>query len=235
MEQNKVGKELELNPWKIQHARLLQPQHRSQIGVLTCGPLTYIRTLKCASSFFYSSFESMGWKSIPFDDIDWVNSRVFSHMLDPIERRHKGVAEFLMMNGAQNLFYESQVFRSVIATVPFLDQHSMGYHNLYGNYCYQIDWIPISGFTSDVTCEFTEKLLWQYGVKILGRWQHDRARPASDELKQLQKDVKLLCESNYQNEMSWYFWQDLQLYYRVSERFNPRGIDWPNISWLRLQ
>jgi hypothetical protein len=65
-------------------------------------------------------------------------------MLDPLERRHKGIAEYLTMTNTVDLWYSDPNFRALINDVPVLDEHSMSYHDTYGNYAWLIDWIPLN-------------------------------------------------------------------------------------------
>ena len=150
------------------------------IQALTCGPLTYVRTLKCASTFFWETFKKIGWWEIKFNDIEWKNQRVFSHILDPDQRRHKGVAEYIDMNDAYDLFYHNETFRKFVAHTPALDQHSVSYHDQYGNYCNQIDWIPLTGRSYEQSVAKTDQLLRYYGIKIFNNWNWDRAHPSTD-------------------------------------------------------
>ena len=62
----------------------------------------YLRNLKCASGFFVANFKKFGWTQILFQDIDWETDVVFSHILNPIERRHKSIREVLVNYGLVN-------------------------------------------------------------------------------------------------------------------------------------
>jgi hypothetical protein len=207
---------------------------------LTCGNLVYVRTLKCASTFFWDSFKNLGWWEIEFDSIDWKNQQVFSHMMDPDHRRHKGVAEYINMYDAYDLFYHNETFRKFIAHVPSLDQHSISYHDQYGNYCNLIDWIPLSGRSHDFTWWLspeesvakTDLLLRHYGVKVFDRWAWDRKNGSSDRQKKLEKDLEELWCKDQPHQGDWYLERDRLLYNRVISKFNYNGATWPETSWL---
>ena len=208
---------------------------------LTCGNLVYVRTLKCASTFFWDSFKKLGWWGIEFDKIDWKNQHVFSHIMDPDKRRHKGVAEYINMYNAYDLFYQNETFKKFIAHVPSLDQHSISYHDQYGNYCNLIDWIPLSGrsheftwwLTPEESVAKTDLLLRHHGVKVFDRWAWDRINSSSDRQKQLEKDLGELWQKDQPNWTSWYLQRDRELYNRVISKFNYEAATWAESSWLR--
>jgi hypothetical protein len=202
------------------------------IQALTCGPLVYVRTLKCASTFFWETFKKIGWWEIRFNDIDWKNQRVFSHILDPDQRRHKGVAEYIDMNDAYDLFYHSETFRKFVTHTPTLDQHSVSYHDQYGNYCNQIDWIPLTGRSHEQSVAKTDQLLRYYGIKIFNNWNWEREHISSDRQKKLQKDLEDIWCKDQPFWLEWYLERDRALYRRVVEKFNHDAEAWHESSWL---
>jgi hypothetical protein len=203
------------------------------VPTATCGHLVYVRTLKCASTFFWESFKKLGWWEIKFDEIDWKNQHVFSHMLEPDQRRHKGVAEYVNMNDAYDLFYQNETFRKFIAHTPSLDQHSTSYHDQYGNYCNQIDWIPLTGLSHEESADKTDLLLQHHGIKVFDNWAWERIHPSTDQQKKLHKDLEDLWHKDLPFWANWYLERDRLLYHRVVAKFNYDGATWPETSWLR--
>ena len=201
------------------------------------GPLVYIRTLKCASSFFYNNLtETFRWEPIDFDRIDWTNHHVFSHIMDPIERRHKGVLEYILMTNTQDLLRNSAEFRNLIRQVPMLDDHSMSYHETYGHLSWLIDWIP-TGLGFDTTIGLTERLLWKYNIRILGRWNPNHARPASPEMLELADILRDDWNSNggISPACQKYLVRDVVLYQQVMQSIKPDAADWDTTSWLQRE
>jgi hypothetical protein len=208
---------------------------------LTCGHLVYVRTFKCASTFYWNSFKEFGWQEINFDSIDWKHQHVFSHIMEPEQRRHKGVAEYIHTHNAYDLFYNNETFSKFIARIHALDQHSLSYHDQYGNYCNLIDWIPLSGsshgFTWWLTHEEskakTDLFLQHHGIKVFNRWAWNQSRRSSDQQKKLEKDLEELW-NNYQPEWGdWYLNRDRELYNRVISKFNYEAATWAESTWLR--
>jgi len=208
---------------------------------LTCGHLVYVRTLKCASTFFWNSFKNLGWWEIDFKSIDWKHQHVFSHMMDPVVHRHKGMAEYINMYDAYDLFYQNETFKKFIAHIPALDQHSMSYHDQYGNYCNLIDWIPLSGrshgstwwLTPEESAAKTDQFLQHHGIKVFDRWAWDQVHESTDRQKKLVKDIQELWSKDRPACGDWYRQRDQELYNRVISKFNYDAATWPDSSWLR--
>lgn len=206
---------------------------RVTITALQGGDLVYLRMLKCASSFFHNNFQDWGWRPIAFDAIDWNRHRVFAHMLDPLERRYKGTAEYIKMNNMQTMFFNNPEFKKFVSTVPVFDDHTASYHDQLGSYCRLVDWIPISGKDPEEITGLTELLLYDHGIRILNRWNRDHARPANDELKKLQLAVRDCLAETYQDGVYRYLYNDCVLYNRVCANFDPSKPRWAEVSWLR--
>lgn len=200
----------------------------------TCGPLVYVRTLKCASSFFYNNLvETYRWDEINYKDINWGEQHVFGHLLDPLERRHKGILEFLIMRNSLDLL-ENPVFQNLIKDVHSLDEHSYSYHSYYGRMAYLIDWIPLNRPHHEITA-LTEKLLWKFGIRNFS-WDQEHARPASDEMRYYLNILKEIWpKDRYQIQLGTqeFLSRDKKLYDQVVGKFNPHGDTWNDISWLR--
>jgi len=203
------------------------------IQTLTCGPLTYVRTLKCASTFFWETFKKLCWWEIDFESIDWKHQHVFSHIMEPDQRRHKGVAEYINLNNKYELFYRNEIFRRYIAHVHGLDQHSVSYHDHYENYCNQIDWIPLSGRSHEESTAKTDLLLRHHGIRVFDRWAWDQTHRSTVRQKKLEKDIQELWDRDQPDWRDWYLQRDRELYNRVITKFNNDASTWPESSWLR--
>lgn len=211
--------------------------HRKNIDCCTCGPLVYIRNLKCASTFFFSSFvNKRRWELIAWEDIDWAKQHVFSHIMDPVERRHKGVAEFINMNAVNDLFMNNTQFQNFIKYAPVFDEHTSSYHDTFGNLCYHIDWIPITGYTHDQVIKFTVRLLDYYGIKTTDQWDYSNVHRTHPEKSQVEQRLRELYNQDPQPPgwLQWYLENDLKLYQRINKKFDSTAEMWPEISWLKV-
>jgi len=210
---------------------------RHYIMACTCGPLVYVRSLKTASTFFYHNLvQHYGWSEINFNDVDWDRQRVFSHIIDPVERRHKAFAEYLTMTGNAELFYSNPNFRRMLTTLPLLDVHSVSLHNYFGSRTRNIDWIPLTASHSDNIC-VTERILDEYAGTQQHKWNMEFVHASHKEKQQLAQDLKTDWDTARKNnnipEVSMlYLEHDINLYCSVVQYFNPRGGNWDQCSWL---
>lgn len=203
-------------------------------AILSCGSLVYISNLKCASSFFHESFRRLNWHKITFNQIDWKNQHVFGHILDPDTRRNKAVAEVIHQNQAYDLFYNDESFRQLIKHVPLLDGHSKSFHDLYGDHCDEIDWIPITGRGSQEVVDKTSAFLVEIGnIKLFNRWAWDRSYMSVPRKKQLEQDLAKLWETDRPASSDQYLQRDRDLHHRVITRFDYKAPTWAESSWLR--
>jgi hypothetical protein len=211
------------------------------ITAATCGNITYIRNYKCASSFFYNNFvHNFKWNVVSFAEINWAG-KVFSHIVDPIDRRHKGIVQWLKMNNLVNEYNKSAEFRLLVNNVCFLDIHSVSYHSLFGEYCNSIDWIPSDKLPDDVVQQMTERLLVDSGL-IRFQWDHGPTYINASSPEEKEAELRIKNDFNeawksrdmiHQNfEIYKYFEKDLSLYSTVLRKFNPHGDTWKNTSWL---
>ena len=209
-------------------------QAKTYINACTNGPLTYLRTLKNASSFFYNNFtKAFRWTPISWSDIQWHETHVFSHIQDPVERRHKGILEHVIITGCEGLLEQDKNFQKFIRWIPCTDEHTVSLHDMYGSWCHSIDWIPLYP-DHGMTIAATEKLLKTYGQQQFP-WDHDEARPASDHMKKLAQRLRDLWgpQAHLPGQSEAYLSRDIDLYTAVMQKFNPRGDTWHRCSWLR--
>lgn len=212
-------------------------KQRDSIQCLTNGPMVYVRNLKCASTFFGSSFKKCWrWEPIVWHNIDWETQHVFGHMLDPIERRFKGLAEYINMHGLNDLFCNNTDFQNFVKNVVCLDEHTSSYHNTFGNLVYHIDWIPISGYTHDQVIGFTERLMRHYGIRTLKNWDYDNVHRTHFSKQVIEQKLRQLCndQNTWPQSVTWYLEKDVRLYRHVHSKFNSAAEYWVDTSWLRI-
>ncbi len=207
---------------------------RRHIQCCSAGPLVYVRNLKCGSTFFWNNFtRTWGWSEIAWENIDWKNQRVFGHIMDPLRRRVKGIAEYLHMTDFAHDFENNQKFQNFVLGIPSLDIHSSSYHDQFGNLAWHIDWIPVHGHDNTSVITLTEKLLSHWGLETLDRWNYGWTHNSTKEKKHTEDVINQLVSVSFQSEtISWYFHNDIQLWNTVNKKFNAAATRWPEISWL---
>jgi|APGre2960657373_1045057.scaffolds.fasta_scaffold00074_1 hypothetical protein len=209
----------------------------STAAVYTCEVLTCIATLKCGSSFLTATFnQNCRWRQIPFSEINWDNSHVFTLMTDPLTRRYKAIAEWLFQKKLVSEYYKNVELQNFVLSTPILDIHSYGYvYNYYEDFCNRIDWIPMEPVKNHDGIKWAiSKLLEKYKIYISHYWASDKESNISSKVKKkLEADIKEKFESSPNEKIMEYLSPDIDLYNRVSNRFNPNSDNWDDISWLR--
>jgi hypothetical protein len=220
--------------------------NQTVIPALRYNNLVYVRNLKCASTFFYENLLNvLGWKKTSYDDINWELDHVFGHLIDPVERRHKGVAEFIDMCGLTDKFVNDDQLQSLLRATPFLDRHAVSYTNIFKEKCYSIDWIPLVSSAHNDNILNTQKLLKYYGHNIaMADWDLTYVHPGDP----LKKQAETILRKNWIDAITSpnsrltnnvtecefeYLKLDIALYTQVLEKFSPTFNAWNEVSWLK--
>ena len=192
--------------------------------------LVYIGNFKVASTYFLYWLETYGWKNIQMSDIDWQVDHVFSHIMDPMVRRHKGVAEFLnMFELSDKLINDESLFHFLQA--PYLDCHSCPMSIMFKDKVNAIDWIPIDIDAIDYY-SLTKCLLNKYGVEV----KFDREKIHQSSQKKLHwygtVEHHYTDHLQYSDLIPCTFSEDVALYDNVLYNINANGNSWDDISWI---
>jgi len=214
-------------------------KQRHYIAAARHKNLVYLRTLKCASTFFYLNFtKNLMWLPIPWANIDWENDHVFSHILEPVKHRHKAVAERLFMFGLCDQYINDLNLQQCLEQSLMLDEHGESYSSRYGTACNLIDWIPLQS-DNHVNITLTEALLSDSGVTDI-KWKYDYSHTGEDIKKQTEKILELRWNQSkgaggtqlsewLQNELQ----QDIDLYENITQSFDSSAKSWCDITWLK--
>ena len=111
-----------------------------------CSPderLVYASMLKCASSYFSNAFAQNRWRKIDFDSIKWDKQTVFGFMMEPRRRHVKGLVEDLGYNGWPSDIKVKVFNQCFPQRYPCIGVHTLGYHQVYGEYTQRIKWLPM--------------------------------------------------------------------------------------------
>lgn len=182
--------------------------------------LVYARTLKSGSEFFYRNFtQTAGWRPMKLSEVDWNYHTVFSYIMDPIQRRHKGVAEALIMLGAVDTFLaNNSSLDKVFEKVPFLDDHSASLHSIYGDKTSMINWLPMTNDHS-VAINETNKFLEKHSVGPIN-WDANYTHATGSYMSEIYVKLKRLWDES--NKCSTdpemrYFQADIELYEKIKK------------------
>ena len=180
--------------------------------------LVFIQNLKCGSTFFDNNLrQSAGFKFTKYEEISWDTDVVFAHILDPIKRRHKGMAEAIAMLHLTDIFLNDTRLRNLLIQTPGLDRHSYPYHWTFGDNFAKIDWIPIQP-SKQKTIEITSKFLQHHDIKI-DQWNFESEHTSSSKQKQVEqwfelhwnKQEETIFMDEYKNHIWNSFYSDFRL------------------------
>lgn len=195
--------------------------------------LVYIRTHKCASTFYMDVLTHNQWDSISESEVDWHNDHVFGFLLDPVQRYVKGIIEDIYNNDtllhSTLEFYRDHQAQSLLYTL-----HSFPLSLYYGrDVVGKIDWIPLNqSVPSEV---LFEKLCEKHAINI--EWpRHPNLNKAKDNARKrlLTDEFDKILHMN--KPLFWISMRDdIELYRSVLKNINLHGETWDEISWLRPQ
>lgn len=200
--------------------------YRRDISCLRKNKLVYARTLKAGSEFFYKNFRDAGWFEVTFDSINWDNETVFSYIMDPIQRRHKGISEMIIKTETVDLLLEDKKnIGKLIKLIPFLDAHSASLHNIYGDHVKKINWLLMTTDHS-VAIQETERFLTQHGVPV-PTWNVEHTHATGGYMSEIYTRVKShwewTAEPQIDDTVRNYFQPDIDLYCEVKQEYHARN------------
>jgi len=188
------------------------------------GDLVYIPVLKCACTYFSHHLIQHGFRQVSWGEIDWNKMHTFGHVMDPIKRRNKGVAEFF--NYAINkpnswLLQHAETNPEMLQVLqaPYFDAHSAPLHSLYAKYVIDhVHWIPMDIEEIDFM-RHTQDLLAQHGIRI--NFPKEKMNE-SDLAKQQMYNIVVMhlnSSTQYADLIMRTFHQDLELYRSIVGRY----------------
>jgi hypothetical protein len=159
--------------------------------------LIYVRTLKCASTYYTNLFKSQGWQLCKFVDIDWEQDHLFGLLMDPYRRHIKGLVEDMIILGVEKTLIQN-INQNFWRVAPTLGIHSMGIAQMYKGFCHKINWIPMDVNRIDAK-KILEDLFEKFNIEM--QWTNTRDNESDDYQKELFNQIyKLFCGPG----QSWY-------------------------------
>lgn len=160
-----------------------------------------------------------------YNDIDWNYQTVFSYIMDPIQRRHKGISEFIISSGTRELLLShTGNFHNIIKVVPFLDAHSASLHDIYGDKVNKINWILMTN-DHQVAIQQTNELLKKHSLPSID-WNLDFTHATGSYMSEVFTRVKTLWDWTEEPQRDFtvdnYFQADIELFNRVKQQYLQR-------------
>ena len=153
-------------------------------------------------------------------EVDWNYHTVFSYIMDPIHRRHKGISEVIIQTDTADLLLGNKGnFGNLLKQVPYLDGHSASLHAIYGHNVNKINWLLM---TTDhqVAVEETNRFLAEHGAPPI-EWNAKFTHATDSYMKEIFNTVKSLWDNdpNCDDTVRNYFQKDIELFNQVKERY----------------
>lgn len=227
---------------------------------LVYNNVAFITNTKTASTYYKNFFINQGWKLRYLKDVDFKNMYCVGLISDPIYRYFRGIAHCLLVSylpnfeiilkdhgytkeidDAHNNVLESlnsEYFINFIKNVNIADKHTSRYIDLFEENLYSIDWIPFESGNRNTLAGFIEKALINKGIDIKIPLTDNELQKAQPTKKVIYKKIEDLYNNdmtNKLNELYYYYYQDINFYYDLVKKFNPKGNTWNEISWLKKQ
>jgi hypothetical protein len=213
--------------------------------------LAYVPIPKCACTFYGSMFHNMGWKRVRLIDVDIKNTKFFGLVMHPLERRHKGIAEWLVKSYYENkpqplesdpwlhsleeinwpqlhTNIKTKYFKNLLASIISADQHSLPYHLMFGSLLDQINWIPMDTMSRSEAQISLMNFFKLQGHNIQLPMDTEPLHVSTDDQLQVYNIVKEIFNNDPEAIYQFYaiYGNDLKFYYNLVDKFTP---DWQHI------
>ncbi len=180
--------------------------------------IVYIRNYKVASSYYYYNFINvMGWQPILPTEIDWDNEIVFSHITDPIARRHKGISMFLFLNNLVEDYFDNTVIQEYIGSLPYIDNHSASIYQMLGDNTNKVNWLLADYTDPAVAYKTTANFMEYHNLSKMTKFVAQYRHAANDVLKKLYSHVETMFLHDDRSDVYNYFNKDILLYNKIKK------------------
>jgi len=213
--------------------------------------LAYVPVPKCACTFYGTMFNNMGWKTVRLQDVDIENTKFFGLVMHPLERRHKGIAEWLVKSYYENkpqplahnvwqhtteeinwlqLYTDinTKYFKKLLSTTGFGDIHSFPYFLMLGSLRDKINWIPMDTLSKTETQISLMNFFKLHGHTISLPLDNQPLHVSDENQLQVYNIVKEMFNNDPEAIYQFYvvYADDLKFYYNLIDKFS---LDWQHI------
>lgn len=201
--------------------------------------VVYLKNLKVASTFFHSNLEKVfNWERIQMSEINWDTDTVISHIMDPLERRCKGITEHLWYSFGEKILDHEEMLLDTARYAISLDDHSASYFSWFGSMTDHIIFLALDD-NQQKNLENLEKFLFNLDIFIDSKkWNHDYAHNGSEVKKNFCKKFESLWDKSIIGDHSWlqhhptfsHYLDDA--YWRLFYN-SVKDQTWPNVRYLK--
>lgn len=141
-------------------------------GIYKKNNLVFISMYKCGGSTYIRYLENQNWEKISYDEIDFDNMYVFGFILDPMQRRLKGITQVLFdfyhhdIDKIIDLLESDSDFKQIFLSISMMDKHTTPYWLLFGNDLEKINWIPLDCYSKEQVNDLFSKICKNNNVQL---------------------------------------------------------------------
>lgn len=243
-----------LHDFRSRKNTLCDPDHwlSHLLEVTVYENLAYVAIPKCACTYHGTMFNDMGWKKIKLAEVDIKNTNFFGLIMHPLERRHKGVAEWIVKSYYENKLVPSKsnpwlpepnevnwdqlnkdintkYFKNLLTSLAFADFHSMPYYLMLGSMLDKTNWIPMDIMSKSETQISLMNFFKLHGHNIQLPLDITPLHVSDEQQLQIYNTVKEIFNNDPDAIYQFYaiYGNDLKFYYDLIDKFTP---DWQHIK-----
>jgi hypothetical protein len=213
--------------------------------------LAFVPVQKCAYFYNTTLFTNLGWKKVPLVDVDIQNTKFFGTIVHPLQRRLKGLTQWLIecystedvqllesnpwILAPMTIDWEqlktdlsARYLKKLIQTVAVGDIHSTPYSTMFGSVLDQIHWIPMDQYTDNEVKMIMMNFFKLHGHNIQLPLDDQRLHVSGSEKTDIFNFIENEFHSAPENIYTFYkfYSNDLKFYYNLINNFTP---DWQHI------
>ena len=210
--------------------------------------LAFVPIAKCAFRYYTTMFTDLGWELVNLNQLDVENTNFVGVVMHPLQRRLKGLTEWIMESYAMHAPVKSlnnpwgyedmeidwaqlksdiktKYFKKLVESVNIGDNHSQPYSVLFGNFLNKVNWIPMDVMSSDQVKISMMKFFHSHGHSIQLPLGDRHLGVSSSQKLELFNIVKSTCYNTSQQHLDFhkFYSEDLKFYYHLLDNFSP---DW---------
>jgi hypothetical protein len=242
-----------LHQFQSRKEEICQADHwiKPTLAICVYENLAYVPVPKCAQCYYGTVFNNLGWKKVMLSDVDIENTTFFGTMMHPLQRRLKGITEWLVdsyrigelemstanpwmqvlrdVNWSQlKSDIKTTHFKNMLKSLTVGDSSSMPYTTMFGSLLNKVNWIPMDTMTSDQAKISMMKLFNLHGHSIQLPLGDQHIHVSSANQLEIFEIIKSIFYNNPEQHYNLYkfYGNDLKFYYNLLDNFSP---DWQHL------
>lgn len=192
-------------------------------GIYKKNNLVFIAMYKCASSSYISYLKKQKWEEIEFEQINFDTMHVFGFILDPMNRRLKGLTEIL--SRSYNKQYDDIVellkqdnFCTFLNYITMVDAHTIPYWILFGEHLTKINWIPLECYTHNETFTLFQQICKQNSIQLDNKFEPVVKNVSDKNKKQIFDLIKDCLKNQSFGDLYLLYANDLKFYRKLVDK-----------------